>query len=229
MKANVLIIEDELSLAELIAMYLNKEGIDIRIAGSAEEAQKLLAGESFDLITLDINLPGKDGFEFLHHFRRNYEIPVIIVSAREADEDIIMGLGVGADEFVTKPFAPRVLAARIRAMLRRVEQGASGRNVIRFAGYSMDIDGFLLKRGEDRVKLSAREFEVLAFLAQNPGTVFSTDEIYSSVWGNAYGDITTVGVYVQRLRRKLEDDPSKPIIIETFPGRGYRFSRDVVE
>lgn len=229
MKANVLIIEDELSLAELIAMYLNREGIETSIAGSAEEADRQLAGGSFDLITLDINLPGKDGFEFLQQFRRNYEIPVVIVSAREADEDIIMGLGIGADEFVTKPFAPRVLAARIRAMLRRAEQGASGRDEIRFAGYSMDIDGFLLKRGDERVKLSAREFEVLAFLVQNPGTAFSTDEIYTSVWGNAYGDITTVGVYVQRLRRKLEAEPSNPLIIETVPGRGYRFSRDVLE
>jgi len=229
LKANVLIIEDELSLAELIAMYLNREGIETSIAGSAEEADRQLAGGSFDLITLDINLPGKDGFEFLQQFRRNYEIPVVIVSAREADEDIIMGLGIGADEFVTKPFAPRVLAARIRAMLRRAEQGASGRDEIRFAGYSMDIDGFLLKRGDERVKLSAREFEVLAFLVQNPGTAFSTDEIYTSVWGNAYGDITTVGVYVQRLRRKLEAEPSNPLIIETVPGRGYRFSRDVLE
>lgn len=229
MKANVLIIEDELSLAELIAMYLNKEGIETTIAPSAEDADRALAKGSYDLITLDINLPGRDGFEFLQQFRRDNQIPVIIVSAREADEDVIMGLGIGADEFVTKPFAPRVLAARIRAMLRRAEQGGVERTEILFSGYSFDIEGFLLKKGGEKVNLSAKEFEVLAYLVQHAGIAFSTDEIYKAVWGNAYGDITTVGVYVQRLRRKLEEAPSNPKIIETVQGKGYRFSKDVLE
>ena len=153
---------------------------------------------------------------------------MLIVSARDADEDIIAGLGHGADEFVTKPFSPRVLVARVRAMLRRAQEAPSARDArsIRFGPYSLDLDACVLRRGDERIALSAKEYAVLAFLAANPGRPLGPETIYSSVWKNAYGDMTAVAVYIQRLRRKLEADPSSPRHIETVYGMGYRFTLD---
>ena len=140
MKARVLIIEDEPELADLIKLYLSADGIDSEAAPSAEDGTERLARSAFDLIVLDLNLPGMDGFEFLQEIRPKSTVPVIIVSAREADEDVIMGLGIGADEFVTKPFAPRVLVARIRALLRRSR--AKERRIVAFGPYLLDVDGY---------------------------------------------------------------------------------------
>ena len=234
MQARVLVIEDELSLAELIAMYLEKAGIEVAIAYSAEEAEGLLARESVDLITLDINLPGKDGFEFLLHLRKTQQVPVMIVSAREADEDVILGLGIGADEFVSKPFAPRVLVARVRAMLRRAQQQQEERRGERaaaqhsFLDYSLDSEALLLKRGSERIHLSSKECAVLTCLIERAGEALSSEDLYESVWGNSYGDLSAVAVYIQRLRKKLEADPKQPTIIETVFGKGYRFNRDLL-
>ena len=233
MKGSVLIIEDEPDLAELIQMYLEKEGISATICLSAEAALETLENQRFELITLDINLPGMDGFEFLQSYRKDEDTPVIIVSARQADEDIIMGLGIGADEFVTKPFSPKVLAARVRAILRRSKQTGKTRKIIAFECYHVDIEGFILWRhmGEDkeRIPLSIREFEVLAFLLENAGSAFKPDVLYEHVWGNAYGDVTTVAVYIQRLRKKLEPDPHNPLYIQTIHGKGYRFNPEVIK
>lgn len=230
MRADVLVIEDEVALSDLLRMYLEKEGIDTTVCATAEEAEALLERRPFDLIVLDINLPGKDGFEFLHSFRRASATPVMILSAREADEDIILGLGLGADSFINKPFAPRVLVARIRAMLRRarqVEEGAET-SVVRFLDYTLDIDAYSMKRRGERVTLSSKEFEVLSFFAQHPGRVFSNEEIYEAVWGNRYGDLTAIGVYIQRLRKKIEPDPKNPLVIETVSRKGYRFNKDLL-
>ncbi|HPB65074.1 MAG TPA: response regulator transcription factor [Spirochaetales bacterium] len=233
MKAKVLIIEDVAELSDLVALYLSKEGMETRRAESAEAALAMLravGAEAFspDIIILDINLPGMDGFEFLGEYRKAGAAPVLIVSARDADEDIIAGLGHGADEFVTKPFSPRVLVARVRAMLRRAQEAPSARDArsIRFGPYSLDLEACVLRRGEERVALSAKEYAVLAFLAANPGRPLDPETIYSSVWKNAYGDVTAVAVYIQRLRRKLEADPSSPRHIETVYGMGYRFTLD---
>ncbi len=229
MKARVLIIEDVSELSDLIALYLSREGMETRQCERAEEALALLPEWKPDLVLLDLNLPGMDGFEFLHEFRKGGSCPVLIVSARDADEDIIAGLGYGADEFVTKPFSPRVLVARVRALLRRTQGGAASRDaacLVRFGPYVLDMDSCVLKKGAERVALSAKEYGVLAFLAANPGRPFGPEAIYSSVWKNAYGDLTTVAVYVQRLRRKIEEDPAQPKYIETVHGMGYRFNAD---
>lgn len=228
MKANVLIIEDEIELANLIEMYLIQEGMTVKKADTAEKGWDLIRSESFDLITLDINLPVMDGFEFLQRVRIDHKMPVIIVSAREADEDIIMGLGIGADEFVTKPFKPKVLAARIRAMIRRSQTNSSSKELLSFGPYEIDLEGFVLKKDDKRIILSAKEFELLAFLINGKGKAFSTDELYQNVWGNLYGDITTIGVYVQRLRKKLETNPKEPVFIETIHGKGYRFNSEML-
>ncbi|PKL23370.1 MAG: DNA-binding response regulator [Spirochaetae bacterium HGW-Spirochaetae-3] len=233
MKARVLIIEDVAELSDLVALYLSKEGMETRQAESGEDALALLRAEGAgafapDIVILDINLPGMDGFEFLHEFRKSGGCPVLIVSARDADEDIIAGLGYGADEFVTKPFSPRVLVARVRAMLRRVQDEPERRDgaVVRFGPFSLDLEACMLRRGDERVALSAKEYSVLSYLASNPGKPLGPEAIYAAVWKNSYGDLTAVAVYIQRLRKKIEDDPAAPRYIETVYGMGYRFTLD---
>ncbi len=227
MKADILIIEDEQELAELMQLYLEKEGIHTVLAASAEQGLTCLAEDSFDLIVLDINLPGMDGFEFLQQFRRNSSIPVIIVSAREADEDIIMGLGVGADEFVTKPFTPRVLSARVRALLRRSRVfSGEERKVYRFGDFELDYHGYCLKQQGTLVPMAAREFEILRMLVEHAGTVFSLQTIYDRIWGQEYGEISAVSVYIQRIRKKIETDYHNPEYIKTIHGKGYLFLRE---
>jgi two-component system response regulator RegX3 len=227
MKACILIIEDERELAELVRMYLEQDGVEAIIAPTAERGLEYLADREIDLIVLDINLPGMDGFEFLQKLRLHNRTPVVVVSAREADEDIVLALGIGADEFVTKPFAPRVLVARVRALLRRAREGS--RSVVRFGPYTLDPTGYTLTRDENRVVISTREFEVLRHLATNPGVAMSSDRIYSEVWQNEYGDTTAVAVYVRRIRQKIEEDIQHPRYIQTIHGSGYRFNPDTVK
>jgi two-component system response regulator RegX3 len=179
-------------------------------------------------VVLDLNLPGMDGFEFLQRFRKTAATPVLIMSARDADEDIISGLGGGADEFVTKPFSPRVLVARVRALLRRVQEGSAAapgaaEEATVFGDFTLYHKSCILKRGEERIPLSAKELAVLTFLVRNPGMPLSPEKIYSEVWKNAYGDLSAVAVYIQRLRKKIEADPASPKFIETVFGMGYRF------
>ena len=228
MQARILIIEDVKEMADLIRLYLQKEGMDATICETAEEGLARFDETRYDLVVLDINLPGIDGFEFLQRLRKTSAIPVMIVSARDADEDMILGLGIGADEFVTKPFSPKVLVARVRAMLRRTTDMKAGPNSIKFGDYVLDIDGYLLKRAGEKVALSSREFEVLAYLVMHPGKAMTPDTIYGDVWKNQYGDVTAVAVYVQRLRKKIEQDPTSPRFIETVHGMGYRFNAETI-
>jgi DNA-binding response OmpR family regulator len=229
MKAKILIIEDVQEMGELIRLYLDREGAQSVLCETAEAGLAALETESFDLVILDVNLPGIDGFEFLQRLRTSSQVPVIIVSARDSDEDLILGLGIGADEFVTKPFSPKVLVARVRAMLRRASgAGGATTRTIRFGEYALDLDACLLKKDARRVPLSSKEFEVLAFLASHAGRALRPQTIYAGVWKNRYGDITAVGVYIQRLRRKIESDPAHPLFIQTVPGMGYRFNREGV-
>ena len=229
MKARILIIEDIIEMAELISMYLKKEDMETVICENAEEGFLEYSRNAYDLIVLDINLPGMDGYEFLQKLRKESTGPVMVVSARDTDEDMIMGLGIGADDFVTKPFSPKVLTARVRAMLRRTKSMAQPRkNLVTFGDFILDPESYILKRGEERVVLSARELEVLAYLAKNAGKPVTPETIYNDVWNNEYGDITIIAVYIQRLRKKIEDDPGNPTFIETVRGKGYRFSADAL-
>jgi DNA-binding response OmpR family regulator len=228
MQANILIIEDVSEMADLIRLYLRKEGMEAVTCQTGEEGLSAFEKEKFDLVVLDINLPGIDGFEVLQRIRKESAVPVVIVSARDADEDMILGLGIGADEFVTKPFSPKVLVARVRAMLRRATDLKPSANAVRFGDFTLDLDGFLLKKGGQKIPLSTKEFEVLAYLATHAGKAMSPDTIYAEVWRNQYGDITAVAVYIQRLRRKIEVDPAAPVFIETVHGMGYRFNAEAV-
>lgn len=225
MQARILIVEDVKEMADLIALFLSKEGMSTHACETAEEALRRVGEEDFDLIILDMNLPGMDGFEFLGEARRTYDCPVLVVSARNSDEDLITGLGLGADEYMTKPFSPKVLVARVRALLRRargVERGQA--DAICFGPYSLDKSSFVLRKGDGLVPLSVKEFGVLSFLAENAGTPQTPQAIYDAVWKNKYGDLTAVAVYIQRLRKKIEEDPASPRYLGTDYGRGYRFN-----
>jgi len=228
MQAKILIVEDVKEMADLVRLYLQKEGMDATVCESGETGLEEFARERYDLVVLDINLPGIDGFEILQRIRKSSAVPVMIVSARDADEDMILGLGIGADEFVTKPFSPKVLVARVRAMLRRASDLKASPNSVKFGDFVLDIDGYLLKRAGDKVALSSKEFEVLAYLATHAGKAMTPDTIYAEVWRNQYGDITAVAVYIQRLRKKIEPDPSAPVYIETVHGMGYRFNAEAI-
>lgn len=228
MNAKIFIIEDVPEISDLTAMYLRKEGMDVVQFFNAEDAWNALKkGEKSDLIVLDLNLPGMSGFDFLKKFREEISsiIPVVIVSARDDDEDIIKGLGIGADEFVTKPFSQRVLVARITAILtRHNETTAAAEETIKFGPYTMLLSSCVLKKDSQKISLSVKEYEILEFLVKNAGTVMSPETIYVGVWKSDYGDFTAVAVYIQRLRKKIEDDPANPKFIKTINGLGYKFS-----
>ena len=226
MQGNILIIEDIKELADLVALYLNKEGFEVRAAESAEEGFSIIEEWKPELIILDINLPGMDGFEFLQKFRKSRDTPVLIVSARNSDEDQISGLGIGADEYITKPFSPKVLVARVRALFRRLRDlnEKDRENLFKFGPFILDYDSCILKKNGERIHLSAKEYGCLSLLTENPGKPLTVEKIYSIVWKNNYGDLTTVAVYIQRLRKKIEDDPALPFYIETVHGMGYRFN-----
>jgi two-component system response regulator RegX3 len=227
MQGKILIIEDVKELADLITLYLAREGFEIRAVKSAEDGLAVMEIWKPELIILDINLPGIDGFEFLQKIRPGNSVPVVIVSARDSDEDLISGLSGGADEFVTKPFSPKVLAARIRALFRRVRdyEEKEPRHIFRFDPFVLDYDACILKRAEVRIPLSNKEYGCLAYLTEHAGKTLNPETIYAGVWNNPYGDLTTVAVYIQRLRKKIEDDPANPAYIETVFGKGYRFKR----
>ena len=234
MQGNILIIEDVKELADLVSLYLSREGFNVRIAESAEGAFAIIDEWTPDLVILDVNLPGMDGFEFLQKFRRVSDTPVMVVSARDSDEDQISGLGIGADEYITKPFSPKVLVVRVRALFRRLRmyaisetsasQGKTDEHLFRFGPFVLDYDAYLLKKGDMRIPLSAKEYGCLVFLTEHSGKAMNVESIYNGVWKNNYGDLTTVAVYIQRLRKKIEDDPSEPVYIETVHGMGYRFN-----
>lgn len=226
MQANILIVEDVREMADLIALFLSKEGMQTASYETAEAALERLRSESFDLVVLDINLPGMDGFEFLAEARKLSDCPILVVSARGSDEDLITGLGHGADEYMTKPFSPKVLVARVRALLRRSRgmERQSAEASVSFGPYTLDRSAFVLRKGTELVPLSVKEFDVLAYLIDHAGAPQTPQAIYDAVWKAKYGDLTAVAVYVQRLRKKIEADPANPIYLCTDYGRGYRFA-----
>ncbi len=230
MKSKILVIEDVPEMAQLVCMYMNNAGFESLSCETAENAlAELNKGYSPDLVLLDLNLPGMSGLDFLKQFREQYKtsIPVIIVSARDADEDIITGLGYGADEFVTKPFSPKVLVARVKAKLsRQAATEAAMEETISFGPYTLYCNSCILKKELEKIPLSTKEFEVLEYLVRHAGQPLSPEVIYNGVWKNQYGDYTAVAVYVQRLRKKIEADPAHPKFITTIFGMGYKFQKD---
>lgn len=229
-KSLVFVIEDEESISKLICLYLSKSDINTKAFYKAEDALKELEnGTNPDLIILDLNLPGISGFEFLERIKKSSNIPnqnITILSARDADEDIIKGLDIGADEFITKPFSPSVLVARIKANLRRNSLSIQTEDIISFGEYTILLNSCVLKKGSKKIPLSNKEYEVLEYLAKNPNKSLSPENIYSNVWKVEFGDITAVAVYVQRLRKKIEENPNDCKYIKTDFGKGYIFCNE---
>lgn len=225
---NILIIEDELSIAELERDYLEIEGFSVEIEPSGDHGLTRAKGGDFDLIILDLMLPKVDGFEICRQIRNEKDIPILLVSARKEDIDKIRGLGLGADDYITKPFIPGELIARVKAHLARYERLLGRReelkDEIRIRGLYIDKTSRRVYVNNVEVFLTAKEFDLLVLFASHPNRVFSKAELFDRIWGmDSLGDIATVTVHIGRLREKLELVPSNPQYIETIWGVGYRF------
>lgn len=225
----ILIIEDEISIAELERDYLQIEGFSVEIESDGTQGWERCAAEEFDLIILDLMLPGLDGFEICRRLRKTTAVPIIMISAKTEDMDKVRGLGLGADDYMIKPFSPLELVARVKAHIARYERlcGIRPDN-----SDEIEIKGLIINRGSHRVflngqeiSMSAKEFDLLQFLAANPNRVLSKEQIYTNIWGeDALGDFSTVAVHIRKIREKIESDPSNPQYLETVWGAGYRFN-----
>ncbi|MGI6080999.1 MAG: response regulator [Candidatus Avilachnospira sp.] len=230
---NILVVDDEKEIADLVEIYLVSDGYKVFKASSAEEGLKILAEEDIRLVLLDIMMPGMDGITMCKKIRENSNIPIIMLSAKSGDLDKIMGLGTGADDYVTKPFNPLELTARVKSQLRRYTQlnpnnTVSERvsNEINIRGLSINKDNHKVTIDGEEIKLTPIEFDILYLLASSPGKVFSTDEIFEKVWNEkVYEANNTVMVHIRRLRGKMKEDSRQDKIITTVWGVGYKIEK----
>ena len=221
----VLVVDNEPIVREVVVRYLKREGYTTLEADDGDRARLMLERNAPDLVVLDVMLPGTDGLELCRWIRARSELPVILLTARGEEADRIVGLELGADDYVTKPFSPRELAARVRTVLRRSTPalGEEGEH-LEFEGLSLDAETREVRKADEELKLTAKEFDLLWFLASNPRRVFSRDQLMTRVWGyEAALDTGTVTVHMRRLREKIEDVPSHPRFLQTVWGVGYRF------
>jgi DNA-binding response OmpR family regulator len=227
-KGEILIVDDESGIVRLIAMYLEREGYGTLGARTGAEALEIVRRNTppVALVILDIMLPDIDGWEVCREIRRSSDVPIIMLTAREGDEDKIVGLEIGADDYVTKPFVPRELVARVKAILRRARAvpAEKGNEVLELGELTIDPARREVRLNGENIQLRAKEFDLLLELARKPGIVFEREKLLQDVWGyDFFGDSGTIDVHVRRLRAKLNDDSSNPRFIETIWGRGYRF------
>jgi len=223
-RGSVLVVDDEPTIAEVVARYLERAGYASVTAGDGLEALRLAAEHQPDLVVLDLMLPGIDGLEVLRRLRENGGPAVILLTAKGEQDDRIVGLRSGADDYVVKPFSPKELVARVEAVLRRVGSPDEQAATLSFDGLEIDARARLVHAAGAEVALSQREFDLLRFLALHPGQAFSRDQLLDRVWESAFqGDTGTVTVHVRRLRAKIEPDPDRPRFIKTVWGVGYRF------
>lgn len=225
---HILIIEDETSIAELQKDYFELNGFRVDMCHTGREGLEKALQEDYDLIVLDLMLPGIDGFEICRSIRSAKEVPIVIVSARKEEIDKIRGFGTGADDYMTKPFSPGELVARVKAHLSRYERLVGKKRAddeIRIRNLTIQTASRRVFVAEREVTFTAKEFDLLTFLAVYPDRVFSKDELFERIWGaDSLGDNNTVTVHIRRIREKIESDPSAPQFIETVWGAGYRFS-----
>lgn len=229
MAKKILIIEDEIEIAELEKDYLELSEFEVDIEGDGTKGldRALLQG-SYDLLVLDLMLPGTDGFEICRRVRETSDVPILMVSARKDDIDKIRGLGLGADDYMTKPFSPSELVARVKAHLARYERlmgnGQKENTVVEIRGIKIDKTARRVFVNGEEKPFTTKEFDLLTFLASNPNHVFSKDELFREIWDmESIGDIATVTVHIKKIREKIEADTSNPQYIETIWGVGYRF------
>ncbi len=226
--SKILIVEDEEAIADLEKDYLKLSGFEVELEHDGTKGLERALNEDFDMYILDLMLPGVDGFEICKRIRETKNNPILMVSAKKDDIDKIRGLGLGADDYVTKPFSPNELVARVKAHLARYDRlignNAQENDIIEIRGIRIDKTARRVWVNDEEKQFTTKEFDLLTFLAQNPNHVFSKDELFSRIWNmESIGDIATVTVHIKKIREKIEYDTSSPQYIETIWGVGYRF------
>ena len=226
--SKILIVEDEVAIAELEKDYLELSGFDVVMQHTGDAGLKAALNEDFNLIILDLMLPNVDGFEICKKVREKKNTPIIMVSAKKEDIDKIRGLGLGADDYMTKPFSPSELVARVKAHLARYERlvgsGVKANEIIEIRGIKIDKTALRVYVNGEEKAFTTKEFDLLTFLAENPNHVFTKEELFNKIWDmESIGDIATVTVHIKKIREKIEFNTSKPQYIETIWGVGYRF------
>lgn len=229
MQKKILVVDDERPIADILQFNLKKEGYEVQCAYDGDTAVDMVEEMQPDLVLLDIMLPGRDGMEVCREIRKKYEMPIIMLTAKDSEIDKVLGLELGADDYVTKPFSTRELTARVKANLRRhqaaapvVEEAEAETNEISVGALTIHPDAYLVSKRGDTIELTHREFELLHYLAKHIGQVMTREHLLQTVWGyDYYGDVRTVDVTVRRLREKIEDNPSHPTWIVTRRGVGY--------
>lgn len=232
-KRKIMIVEDDADISMVEEVYLQAAGFQTEIFTDGEKVPEALEREGYDLILLDLMLPGKNGYEICREVREKWDIPILMVTARTESIDKIRGLGTGADDYISKPFDPAELVARVHANLRQYErirgnypkQDRKEVEEIRIGNLRILVNGWKVYKGDREIRLPNREFELLKFLAMNPNIVFSKEQLFEKIWGYDYmGDSATVMVHINRIREKIEDDSRNPKILETIWGAGYRLN-----
>lgn len=224
MPKKILVVDDNPQIVTLLKAYLSQEAFDIVTAGNGQEALFVARHEKPDLILLDLMMPEMGGYEFLRVYNRESETPVIVLTARLEENDKVLGLELGADDYITKPFSMRELTARVHAVLRRVEKKSVSQDILRAADITLDQISRIVNVGEQSVDLTPSEFDLLATMMAVPGRVFSRLELLDHIQGTAYeGYERSIDVHIRNLRTKIEPDPSNPTYVETVYGAGYRF------
>ena len=220
----ILVVEDERSIRTIVEYALRDAGFRVVTAARGDDALGVVAAEPVDLVVLDIMLPGLDGLEVCKRIRAERNIPIIMLSARGEELDKVLGLELGADDYVTKPFSPRELVSRVKANLRRARLEPDRTAPLRVGGLEIDATARTVRRGDEEIPLTYSEFEILNKLASSPRRVFTREELMNHLWkGNFYGDLRSVDVHVRHLRQKVEEEPSEPVLIRTVRGVGYAF------
>lgn len=220
--AKILVIDDEPSIVNLVTAYLKPEGYEVHTAMDGPSGLKAARAFKPDLIILDLMLPGMDGLELLSRLRRESQVYVILLTAKTEETDKVVGLSVGADDYMTKPFSPKELVARVNAVLRRMSGRSTKEKVIRIGELRIDRETYTVTRRDTPLRLSATEFKLLLFLVERKGRVFSRDQLLDAVWKDeTFVEPRTVDVHIRRLRTQIEDDPSDPVHIKTRRGVGY--------
>jgi DNA-binding response OmpR family regulator len=225
MQALILVVDDEPKIVRLARDYLEKDGFGVLSAGDGPTALAMARSERPDLIVLDVMLPGMDGWEVCRRLRRETEVPIIMLTARAEESDQIVGLELGADDYVTKPFSPRALVARVRAVLRRSQGQVQAPAVLRLGGLDIDLPGRRASLDGQPLQLTPNEFKLLALLARHPGQTLTREQLLDELHGAAYPSFDrSIDSHIKNLRRKLQSGPDQPVSIETVYGVGYRFN-----
>ncbi len=225
----ILVVDDEKTLVKALTFNLEKEGFRVEQAYNGEEALQKVFALKPDIVVLDLMLPEVDGFEVCRRIRKKLDVPIIMLTARSEDIDKVLGLELGADDYLTKPFNPRELVARIKAILRRsTVRDEEAKKIIQIGDLQIDLLQHRVRLGKKEVNLTSKEFSLLSFLAANAGNVYSREQLLEQVWGyDYYGDVRTVDVHIRHIREKLEKDPGNPELIITVWGTGYKIREDL--